>query len=217
MEKRISIAINIIIFILSVIGTIFMLEGIQFMGPEDTLAATRIEMFKFYTVDSNILMGIISAIFIVYELRLIKGQIEIIPTKIYVLKLMGTVGVTLTFLTVVLYLGHIAENGFFSMFMNTNLFFHLIIPVLSIITFIFFEKTDKMEFKHTFTGTTTMLIYAIFYVINILLHIEDGTVSPTYDWYWFVQQGIWTIIIVLPLMMLFTYLISLCLWKFNKM
>ena len=216
MKNKISIVLNSIIVILSIIGTIFMLEGIEFMGPEHTLAATRIEMFKFYTVDSNILMGVVSAVFIVFELRLIKGKIDIIPTQVYVLKLIGTVGVTLTFLTVVLYLGHIAENGFFSMFMNTNLFFHFIIPVLSMITFIFLEKTDQIKFKHTFIGTTTMLVYAVFYVINILLHIENGKVSPKYDWYWFVQQGIWSMIIVLPLMIVFTYIISLCLWKLNK-
>ena len=46
--------------------------------------------------------------------------------------------------------------------------------------------------------------------------MENGKVSPVYDWYWFVQNGVWTAIIVVPLMFLITYLITLILWKINK-
>ncbi len=102
------------------------------------------------------------------------------------------------------------------MVMNSNLFFHLVTPVLSMITFMFFEKTDKLSFKDTFYGLTPMIVYAVYYVINVMAHVENGKVSPTYDWYWFVQNGAWTIIIVLPIIILITYLISLVLWKVNK-
>ncbi len=216
MKQKISIALNTIIVIFSVIGTVLMLLGIQFMGPEDGFSAKRIEMFRFYTVDSNVLMGIASLFFIIYELKLINKKIDKIPTKIYILKLIATVGVTLTFLVVVLYLAPIASYGYFSMFRNANLFFHLLVPVLSIITFCFLEKTESLEFKHTFIGISTMILYTIFYATNILIHAENGKVSPIYDWYWFVQKGVWSIVIVIPIISGFTYLISLSLWKINK-
>ena len=50
----------------------------------------------------------------------------------------------------------------------------------------------------------------------MLIHIENGRVSPVYDWYYFVQGGIINAVIVLPLMLTISYLISLLLWKFNR-
>lgn len=217
MKIKISMLFNLIIICLTIIGTYCMLSGLEFMGHEESLSATKIEMFKFYTVDSNILMGIVSLLFLIYEVQLLRGKREKIPNLVYILKLIGTVGTSLTFLTVVFYLGPISKNGMTSMFLNANLFFHLIIPVLSIITFIFFENTDTLKFKDSFLGASTMIIYAIFYVVNILIHVENGRVSPAYDWYWFVQNGVWTMIIVLPLMIAFTYLISFVLLKINNL
>ena len=102
------------------------------------------------------------------------------------------------------------------MLMNSNLFLHLIIPVTSIFDFIFLERTEKIKFKHVILGTIPMLIYAVFYMINVLIHMENGRVSPKYDWYWFVQNGVWTAVIVVPLMIVITYVISLILWRCNK-
>ena len=216
MKLKISMLLNLIIVILTVIGTYCMLNGIEFMGHEDSLSATKIEMFRFYTVDSNVLMGIVSLLFLTSEIQILRCKKEKVSRLLYILKLIGTVGTSLTFLTVVLYLGPISKNGMLSMFLNANLFFHLITPVLSIITFVFFENTDSLKFKDTFIGASTMVVYAIFYVINVLLHVENGKVSTAYDWYWFVQNGVWTMVIVLPFMLLFTYLISFVLWKINN-
>ena len=102
------------------------------------------------------------------------------------------------------------------MYVNKNLFFHGLIPLLSIINFIFFEKTDKLTFKDTFLALIPIVIYAIYYLINILIHMENGLVSPKYDWYYFVQNGIWKIVIVLPLIFGISYLISYLMWKLNK-
>lgn len=46
--------------------------------------------------------------------------------------------------------------------------------------------------------------------------MENGKVSPEYDWYWFAQGGLWQIIIVVPLIFGITYIISLLLWKLNR-
>lgn len=212
---KISLILNTIIVILTVLATTIMFTGIKFMhGYDPVLESTTIGMFKFFTVDSNLLMGITSLIFIIEEIKY--KNIELISKKIYILKLMATTAVSLTFITVFLYLGPIAEHGIPSMLMNSNLFYHLLIPLLSIITFTLFEKTDKIKYKYSFYGVVPTLLYAIYYLINVLTHIENGKVSPDYDWYWFVQNGLWTSIIVLPLMLIITYIISILLWKINK-
>ena len=41
-----------------------------------------------------------------------------------------------------------------------------------------------------------MALYASFYTPNVLLHLDNGKVNPVYDWYGFLQFGVWTTIIV---------------------
>lgn len=219
MEKKtkISLIINIIIFILTVIATVCMMAGIHFMGAEtNSLTARNITVFRFFTVESNILMGIMALVFSIFEIKVLTKKRDHIPSKLYILKLISTVGVVLTMLTTVLFLAPTSKHGYFSLFTNSNLFFHFVIPLLSLITFIFFEKTEKIKFKYTFAGIIPMFLYGIFYSINIFTHIENGKVSPIYDWYGFVQNGIKDVFFVIPVILGATYLISFLLWDFNK-
>lgn len=216
-KEKWSLFFNISITILTVVASFIMFTGIKFMkGKELVLETTKLGMFKFFTVDSNIFMGVIALLFSIYEIKLIKGNIKEIPEILYKLKLASTTAVSLTFIVVFTYLGPISDGGIPIMLMNSNLFFHLIIPVLSIITFIFFEKTNKLKIKDSFLGLLPTFVYSLFYLTNILLHINNGHVSPEYDFYWFVQKGVIQAIIVCPLMYLITYIISYSLFKINN-
>ena len=213
---KISLTINIIITILTIIASIIMFTGFRFMSGNDVvLESTKIGMFKFFTVDSNIFMGIAALIFSILEIKLLKGNIDKIPKSAYIMKYMATSSVTLTCFIVFVYLGPISNGGVITLLKNSNLFFHLIIPVLSIINYIFFEKTN-LSFKTTIYGIIPTILYGIFYLINILIHMENGSVSTKYDWYWFVQNGVWTSFIVMPIILLISYIISIILWKCNK-
>ena len=214
---KMSLYLNIMITILTIIATIIMITGFKFMtGVEPVLESTKIGVFKFFTVDSNLFAGIISFIFILNEISIIKGEKKEISDKLYILKLMATTAVSLTFIVVFVYLGNIAENGLISLLLNSNLFFHLIIPLLNIIDFIFFIKKDNITYKYAFYGIIPTLLYAVFYTTNVIIHIENGRVSPKYDWYWFIQNGLWTMVIVAPTILLITYIISLILLILNK-
>ena len=216
-DLKISLVINIIITILTIFASIAMFTGFKFMSGYDiVLQSTGIYMLRFFTVESNMFMGIVSLIFAIDEISVLKGKKKEISAKKYILKLMATVAVSLTFFVVFTYLGPIAEHGLSSLLMNSNLFFHLIIPILSILTFVLFERTDKLKFRYTFYGIVPSLLYGVYYLINILVHMENGKVSPIYDWYWFVQNGIWTAVIVAPMLQLITYVISLIIWKLNR-
>ena len=205
---KISFVINLIIAIFTVIASIIMFTGFKFMhGPETALECTKIEMLKFFTVESNIFMGIVASIFAIKQRRILKGQDDKITKKDYLLNLMATTSVGLTFFIVVAY---------FSMFMNSNLFFHFIIPVLSIINLVVFERTNLMSFKYSFCGIIPAAIYSLFYMINVFMHTENGMVSTEYDWYWFVQNGVWTSAIVVPTILGVTYFISFIFWRINR-
>lgn len=210
--KKKSLILNIIIVLLTIFASILMFTGIKITyGAEPILETTKLGMFKFFTVDSNIFMGLTSLLFIIKEIKN-----EEITKTMFRLKLMATTAVSLTFIIVFTYLGPISKDGIISLLQNSNIFFHLVIPVLSIITFILFEKTNKLKFKDTLYGIIPTIIYAVLYLINILIHTENGKVSPVYDWYWFVQNGVKTAIIVAPMIILISYIISLILWKLNR-
>ncbi len=214
---KISLFFNIFIVLMTLFACIAMFFGIKFMvGYEVILESNKLGMFRFFTVQSNIFMGIVALLFAIKEIKVLNGDIKDISAFMYTLKLVATTAVALTFIVVFAYLGNIAEYGLMSLLMNSNLFFHLFIPVVSIITFVLFERTNKIKFKYTLYGILPSFLYSIYYIINILVHMENNVVSPKYDWYYFIQNGVNGIVIVAPLMFAITYIISLCLWRLNK-
>ena len=212
----ISLSVNILIFGLVVMSTVFMMTGYRFMGDDLILTANKIEAFKFFTVDSNILVGVIALLFAVYEILLLSGKIAALPKFLYVLKHTATVGVVLTFLTTACFLAPFLVDDYWILFKNSNLFFHAVIPILSAIVWIFTEDTDKLRFRDTFIGVIPMAIYAVFYCANAFAHVVDGKVPMEYDWYGFVQGGIVYALVALPLMLVATYFISFLLCICNK-
>lgn len=206
---------NIIIFALEVFAVFWMMSGINSDG---VLSASRFAMFKYYTVDSNVLMGIIALIVALEERKVLKGEKKELSNISYILKLIGTVGVTLTMLVTVFYLTPMMapKYGLGILYYYSNFFLHLVNPILSIIVFICYEKTNSISFKQTYIGTVSMLLYTIYYVLSIFTHIEDGVIMEGYDWYGFLVLGLKSAFIVIPFLILFTYAISYGLWKLNK-
>ncbi len=210
---KISLTFNILIVILVTLGTIFMFTGFKFMPSNDLLVATNLSVFKFYTVDSNVLLGIMSLIMTIYEIKYINKKIDKIPEFVYLIKLIGTAGIALTFLVTLIFLT--PQYGFYSMYNNTNLLFHLIVPLLSFISYIFFEKHNN-KYKYAFLGIIPMFLYSIYYISTILIHLNDGGLTYKYDFYGFLQGKIENIFISIPLIYLVGYLLSVVIILGNK-
>ena len=210
-----SLILNYIIFSLVLLGAVFMVTGYQFMTNTTLLDSSGFNAFKFYTVDSNILVGIASFIMMIYEMLLINKKIKEIPKYVYLLKYIGVVGVSLTFLVTALYLAPIYKENFMFLYMNTNLFFHLIVPILAVISYVKYEK-NKLEYKYSFITLSSVALYSIYYVSNILLHLENGEVVKEYDWYSFLIGGLNSMLFVMIFIFTFTYLIAHLLYKLNR-
>lgn len=214
---KIAFILNIIIVLMTLTSFIMMFTGFKFMhGPETTIASSTVGRFRFFTIDSNLLMGVAALLFAIQQYKVLKGKKRKIDIRFYVYKLMATCSVGLTFIIVFFYLSRITPNGFFSIYMNQNLFFHGLIPLVSMINFILYEKTNQLEIKHTFMAVIPVTLYAIYYVTNILLHMKNNYVSPEYDWYYFVQNGVLKMGIVVPMIFLITYFIGFSLLKLNR-
>lgn len=216
-KKKISLTLNILIVIMTVLALASTLSGFKFMkGNEVYGELTGPQAFSYFTVQSNVFMAMVSLAFAIKEFQFLKGRITKIPFKYYILKMIATTAVGLTFVVVFIIFSSLLKDGLFPLLMNSNLFFHFIIPVTSILNYILFEKTDIIKFKHVFYGLIPTLLYEIYYTSNVLLNMQDGRVSPAHDWYYFTQHGL-LIAISIPFIMLgITYIIALIIWKLNK-
>ena len=212
---KISLILNIIIIALVIIASIIMFNGYKFMEGNTKLECSGFGMLKFFTIDSNILMGIVSLIFAIKEYQFLKGKIDGIPSSVYILKLMATTSVSITFSVVFVYLAPLF-GSVYAMIMNANLFFHFLIPIFSIINFTIFEINNKIKAKYSFFGLIPFAIYSFCYLINILLHIKNGAVSSKYDWYYFVQNGIVSSLTIVFTILIICYTINFLLWRINK-
>lgn len=211
-----SIILNIINVIFIIFATIVMLCDFHFMTESNILDFPGVNDFQFFTVDSNILLGIASIVFIVYEILVIKNKEQDIPRWVRLFKYVATVATSLTMIIVVLFLGPVAPTGYFSLFVNGNLFFHFLCPLLGMITLLCFENSKAYKFKELFLGLLPTVIYGTYYLINVLVHMENGVVNSEYDWYGFAQGGVPSIIFSIVLMLISTLLIAIGLYFGNK-
>lgn len=61
-----------------------------------------------------------------------------------------------------------------------------------------------------------MVIYACYYVTATIKHAPGGVIETGYDWYGFFVLGLKSGFVIVPLLVVITYIISLVLWKLNK-
>jgi len=214
-KQKAAFIINILIFILALFSVVSTVIGFNFMEDVGVLSDKNFSAFKYFTVDSNILAGITSLIYVIFQLRLARGKLQKLPLSLMLFKLAATTGVTLTMMVTVFFLAPQSHSTYFAYFMNSNLFMHLVIPLLAIISFIFFEPA-QIKFSQSLTGIIPMLLYAFYYLPNVLLHLENGKALHKYDWYGFLAGGVWTIWLVIPIILLVTWLFALGLWVLNK-
>ncbi len=214
-KHKISLVLNAMIFAFALFATISMIVGFEFMGQVRVLSSTNFKAFKYFTVDSNVFAGIISLVYMIFQIGIARGKIKEMPRAMPLLKLAATTGVTLTMMVTVFFLAPKSTTTYFAYFMNANFFMHFLTPVLCIVSFVCFEKTE-ISFAQSLSGVIPMVLYAFFYIPNILLHLQNGQPVHDYDWYGFLDGGLWTIWFVIPLICFVTWLFAVCLWALNR-
>lgn len=176
-HKTFEIILNLIIVIFTVIGIILMLTS---EAEEGALQSSGIENFKFYTVLTNVFCGIVASVFLVFKI------LKKVTEKIRVLKLAAVVGVAITFAVVAFMFGPL--YGFLQFYKRGNLYFHLLLPVTAMIEFIVVRR-KKMPFRYTVFAAIPTLLYAIGYLLNILINGLGGPWPDTNDFYGFLNWG----------------------------
>ena len=195
---------NVLIMAL-VIAAVFSM----FFGSGGVLQSSNWYAFKFFTVDSNVLVGLTSLLSAIFLWK--KGGDY--PSWLIKLKLASTVSVGITFFTVAFYLGPIYSYSL--MIEGPNLFMHLIVPVLSMVTFLLLEPRANLKFKYNFTSIIPVTIYGIAYLINVAATNDYGNVAGN-DWYAFGTFGFGIGLVCLIVIIIMGFLISIGLSIGNK-
>ncbi|MBP5242483.1 MAG: hypothetical protein J6Z36_02190 [Clostridia bacterium] len=176
------------------------------------------DCLRFFTVLSNMFVAIAAAIILCYNIRNVLKDEYVFPKWAMRVKFSATVAVTVTLLTVILFLGPLQVafgNSYFSLFGNNNLFLHLITPVLAIITLLFFERTENFEFKNTWLGLIPTVLYSILYVVMVVIIGEEN--GGWMDFYGFTFGGnLWVTPFSLLIMYADKYAFSVGEWFLQK-
>ena len=139
---------------------------------------------RFFTTLSNMLCA---AACLMTALAINAGGI---PEWIWMLKYIGTAAVTVTMLTVLFFLAPSFGKGALKVLLSgTDLFMHLITPLLALVSFCVFEKRG-MTFCQSLWGMLPVVLYGPVYLYKILFALPENRWD---DFYGFNKQGKWPV------------------------
>lgn len=173
--RRVAIAADLLNAILVTVSIVSFFTG----TGDGNMAVAGAKCFRYFTIDSNILAAAASLILLPY---LIRGRV---PTWAAVLKFVGTVAVTVTFLTVVFFLG--PTQGYRQMFAGVCLWLHLVCPLLAIFSLYLPEVRRPLPKKAWLFGVLPVAVYGAIYAVMLLI------LCRWEDFYGFNMGGFWYI------------------------
>ena len=172
MRVWISFITNLIIVIITVILVV------RFFREDGRWSPARgKKAFRYFTTQSNVLCAISALMMCLFP------EAE----WAYYLKIMGTAAVTVTMLTVLFFLGRL--YGYKALLTGSDLFMHLITPLLAIISLCVFERRG-IGFLTSFVGIIPVALYAPLYLYNVVFAPEEKRWE---DFYGFNKDGKWWI------------------------
>ena len=141
-------------------------------------------VFRFFTCQSNVFCAAAALLTGVF---LLAGGV---PEWVRTLKYIGTAAVTITMLTVFLFLWpSFGRDSLKQLLSGPDLFMHLITPVLAIVSFCFPER-QGMTFAQALWGLLPVAAYGPYYLYRIRFAPEEKRWD---DFYGFNKQGKWPV------------------------
>lgn len=181
----------------------------------------------YYTNQSNVWIGVICAVFVLFDLiLLIKNEYIEKPNWLYILKFIFTIAITLTGLVFnfVLYPQSIITNTPFPYFSPNNFTVHVIVPILSIASFIIFDykfKTSKLTFLYPLLTPIYYFCFVMIMAANNVYFTTDSNFPyffldyKTLGWFSF-DNGIGVVYWIIIVMVIVALLSLLFIFIKNK-
>ena len=151
---------------------------------------------RFFTILSNLLSAF-SSLVALFFLR--NGSL---PHAVWLLKYIGTASVTVTFLTVMVFLG--PTMGYKCQLEGWSFFLHVVGPLLAVISFCFLERTWPLSFVVSLLGLLPVVLYGILYLYKVVI------AEQWEDFYGFNKNGKWKT--SFSAMVIGTFLVCILLW-----
>ena len=104
--------------------------------------------------------------------------------------------------------------GYNIMFIGSNFWFHLVVPIVAILEVIFLNR-ETFSYKDNMYSVVPMLVYGVFYVGNVLIN-GVGKWPHTNDWYGFFSWGYQVSIKIFVILGLATYFIGFVIRRINN-
>ncbi len=149
---------------------------------------TGMSSLRTFTTLSNLFQGLASALYVAsVGYSMIHGR-ESVPRAVRVVKYAAAVSVTLTFLTVLLYIGPSRHDMADALFCGNNRYFHFLVPILAALDQAVFDREGVLRRSDSLIAATPTVVYGILYWGNIAINgAGDGAYSN--DWYGFLSFG----------------------------
>ena len=136
------------------------------------------QIFTYYTEDSNIFAAVVCAMVAVCQLWCIFTGGEL-PRWLKRLKFISTSCLAMTFLTVVIILAPMYEDGYgwyIMLFTDSMLYHHFLNPVLAILSLVLFERLPRLSLGQVWWALVPTVLYGLY-----ALHEKiTGTIAGPY-------------------------------------
>lgn len=169
----VAIVINIIVFGLTIYCLATLIRS----------AVYGSNRFIYFTNISNIIVGLLASINAAFLILSIVNNRNCVPSTHTLIKLVAISMTTLTFFTVLFVIGPI--DGYQKNYSGRNFFTHLIIPLLSLSSYLFLEEKLELKWKCSLFVLIPFSIYSVVYVINVVI------LKTWPDIYFINKQGLW--------------------------
>lgn len=158
-----AVALNAVIFLAEIVG--FVLSAAEFGAG----------LFVYYTELSNILLAV-SSFFVLFSayFNLRKGCGTNYPT--HLLRYAATTSSTLTLLIVLVVLTPVHPNPTKLLFGGSMFLHHLLCPLLSLTSFLFFEKQESrnLKYSHIPFALISIFLYGIVLIVLNIINVVNG-------------------------------------------
>ena len=200
-------AAALVLDVLTVFSVAFCVARFFTVGGEGNMQVAGWKAFRYFTVDSNVLAALASAALLPVSLHAFFTGEEKTPRALLLLRFAGTAAVAVTFFTVLVFLGPI--YGYPMMYAGSNFFLHLLCPLFSFVSFLFFAgRGERLSLRLFWLGVLPVLLYGAAYFYCVMIR------GNWPDFYVFNAGGRWYVSLVVMLSatallsVLFLFLIS---------
>lgn len=138
-----------------------------------------------FTVQSNILLGLVALVAMILGIRSLKSD-KPLPRSLVIWYLVAVSSAMLTAITVIVFLAPMRAlrgRNYFEMMMGPMFFFHFFNPFLSAAAFIYLTPRVKLRLKDCLFALIPPAAYAVPYILNVVI------LQTWYDFYGFTFGG----------------------------